>query len=279
MHGAAQLCLVFNHVRNGARFSPMILSCPACKTRYVVPDSAIGPAGRQVRCASCRHSWFQSAPEPLGASPAPAQAPAAPKASPTPPPPRPAAEAPPAFAAPRRRPEPEEVPVPTRPAASELIGPAAEEPEDFDAFAHQPPFRPRRNMARLWTGFAIAFAIIALAAVAAIFLIGPPRLGAMTGTASSTPLGIEGTIARQQLASGNSLLTVNGRVWNPAGKPQRVPPIKVELLDGAGAAVSSWSIAAPVTELGPGQSATFSNTEIDAPAAAKRLHLSFGPSV
>lgn len=44
----------------------MILTCPACETKYVVKDGAIPPAGRQVRCASCKHSWHQD-PEPVTA--------------------------------------------------------------------------------------------------------------------------------------------------------------------------------------------------------------------
>jgi predicted Zn finger-like uncharacterized protein len=44
----------------------MILTCPSCGTQYVVKDGAIPPHGRQVRCASCKHSWHQD-PEPVDA--------------------------------------------------------------------------------------------------------------------------------------------------------------------------------------------------------------------
>jgi predicted Zn finger-like uncharacterized protein len=37
----------------------MILTCPSCGTQYVVKDGAIPPGGRQVRCASCKHSWHE----------------------------------------------------------------------------------------------------------------------------------------------------------------------------------------------------------------------------
>ena len=37
----------------------MIRTCPACSTKYVVKDGAIPQGGRQVRCASCKHSWHQ----------------------------------------------------------------------------------------------------------------------------------------------------------------------------------------------------------------------------
>ena len=60
----------------------MIIACPACATRYVVPDSAIGVEGRTVRCAKCRHSWFQDGPELA----APVEPVAAAPEEPTPPP-------------------------------------------------------------------------------------------------------------------------------------------------------------------------------------------------
>ena len=69
----------------------MIIACPACSTRYVVPDNAIGVDGRTVRCVKCKHSWFQ---EGASAEGVVASEQVAETASPPPPPPPPVEEPP-----------------------------------------------------------------------------------------------------------------------------------------------------------------------------------------
>jgi len=36
----------------------MLIVCPSCATSYMIEPASLGPAGRTVRCARCKTSWF-----------------------------------------------------------------------------------------------------------------------------------------------------------------------------------------------------------------------------
>ena len=123
----------------------MIIACPACSTRYVVPDSAIGVDGRTVRCAKCKHSWFQDGPQidvpaDKASEPAPQAAPRpAPAPQPTPTPaPEPEAEPAPEMSEGVAAPTATQVPVQNVQAQANFRdipdAPAAESPDESDSF-------------------------------------------------------------------------------------------------------------------------------------------------
>jgi predicted Zn finger-like uncharacterized protein len=50
-------------VRLARRLTPMMIVCPSCTTAYRIELSTLGAAGRTVRCARCRATWFASVAE------------------------------------------------------------------------------------------------------------------------------------------------------------------------------------------------------------------------
>ena len=240
----------------------MILACPSCDARYVVPDSAIGVAGRRVRCASCRHSWFQEA-GPLDLKTA-AVAEASPSA--------------PARAEPRPAPA-EAQAEPTPPRQWQESPPATVEPEPIPDPYIDDGYRPRRNRAKLWTILAIIAAILMIGAIAAIQYFGLPKIGQRIGlpVQAGQSLVLTGTADRRWLASGNELLEVRGEISNPTDQSQSVPQIRAELKDGQGRIVYGWSIAPPVRAIQPGGRVNFDSAERDVPRGGRILSLTFGP--
>ena len=272
----------------------MILTCPSCGTQYVVKDGAIPAQGRQVRCASCKHSWHQDA-EPADVLEMGSEMEAAEDES--------LAEA--TMIEPRSGPEAEQrayeealveqapqgdAVEPGDPLEQAGSADAAEpadygappEPEaqpdyDFSPFAERDYVEPRRRGPLL----AILVGLLVVAALAAAFwFLAPPEWKARLGIAeaSATPLELSNPphIERIQLASGNELLTVAGRVINPTDETQPVPPIHAQIRNQAGKVIYSWTIAPPAPSLGPGASASFNSAEVNVPSGGEDLTISFG---
>lgn len=327
----------------------MILTCPNCATRYVIPDTAIGAEGRQVRCANCKHSWFQEAAEfktgpikiqdvetpPVNIAPKSIQeqairqnemmdqktaqshsgvtddhitaaATSGPIAQTT------AhnktgnlnsesgdSRAGPAITSQRdtssdtsgpdgslhiaegsktpsksntindsenlfsnmdQKPafmNERSVPIEQNEYAQALASPP---PAPFD---HQPPFKPRRNPAKLWTIAAIIFAfVIGVTAMATWYS------GALDGSLSSnsTSSRLEVTVNSNEMnetSDGRRFFVASGTIINPTSETLDIPDMIATLMDDDDREIYSWEIPAPADALAPGAKIEFSGAARD----------------
>jgi len=309
----------------------MLLVCPSCNTRYVVPDAAITGDGRQVRCANCKHSWHQAPaiadapPAPKVAAPAsadadtPAPADDAPVAVNEPSPPKPPeqqgfaafdeaveqARKPSAAAidadseipaggigstststsasensddgnaaAPPAPPAPSFAQTPAPPEQDEPVVHIAPEPEQSQ-FAHEPPFKPRRNPAKLWTMAAAGFAGFVLLVGIAIAYFGLPQ-GSFASGADEPDLKI--VLHNNDLSErddGTPFYIASGTIVNPTSLSQDVPDMLITLKDAGGRPVYSWKLKPKERELGAGGKLEFSEARLDVPMASAKISASW----
>ena len=270
----------------------MLISCPNCATNFSVPDQALQPSGRTLKCAKCGHKWFQSvaqAEDDFGLD-----------EDSFPPPPRPEPEPRPMFAAPE--PEPDlnfDAPPPAPPPPSQA-GTSARATADLYLDLDEPPFpsfsakargnepppdldldggpqpipevfsnppKTKKGTAGLW--LLLLVLVLGAAAGAAYYFqeklidAWPPAheiLGDLGLRREKPGAGLElrnaGTPERF-VQNETEVLIVRGIIANISDRERAVPTMKLVLLDRDKQVVQEKLSQPPVTALDPGGTAGF----------------------
>jgi predicted Zn finger-like uncharacterized protein len=222
----------------------LILTCSACGKRYLVPSSALGSAGRRVRCAACGETWFQEAPTPE-------------------------AEAQQSFENPAIDPPPEDIePPPIRPGSN------------LPALRRRPEKRKLPIGWILLGLFIVAVLAGGVLARGTIVAAWPPsaRLYEMVGL----PVPVPGAglvlhdVATERLSQGGvPVLVVTGTIANPTQEVKNVPKLRVSLRDTRRQEIQSWVFSADTAKLVPGEYVKFGTEFANPSTEAVDLTLTF----
>jgi predicted Zn finger-like uncharacterized protein len=221
----------------------MILTCPACQTRYTVDATKFPPQGRTVRCARCGNTWHAEA------------------------------EAPPAFVEPEPEPAPSpafEAPEPPPREAYAQPEVRDPEPQDSDGADEESPRPPRQPLWHrplvLKAGWAaLAAVVILLGMIASVYrqevvATWPNTASLYAKLGMKVPgngLKIGKTENSKANMGGQIVLTVSGTLTNVADRELPVPQIRIGLVDSDKHEVYHWTVAPDVITLKPGQSTRF----------------------
>ncbi|HEV2362874.1 MAG TPA: MJ0042-type zinc finger domain-containing protein [Caulobacteraceae bacterium] len=223
----------------------MILSCPSCATDYFIADGALGPAGRQVRCAACGRRWRADRAHLKSALPAADREATQEEASGR-------TGAGPAEKVRRR------LLWRRRLKSAALSGAAAGAAALTGVVLVGAGLIWREPVAR---------AVPATAGVYALLGLPVNRIG----------LVIEGVRAEPTLQNGHAALAVTGTIRSVIGASAPAPPLRITLLNAHGAPLTSRIAAPGALNVPAGGSRRFALAILDPPMAAHDLEISFAP--
>ena len=230
---------------------PMIVSCPECGARYRLADTAIPADGRAMRCASCKHRWFELGPEPVEIIKL-----------------RDIADRPPQSEAPIFPPDPS-------PEAPTLgfdapAGEAQAASRNIDYLTDDERDEPQPGHPVLKTVLALILGLGFSAAAAAMWVPDLPTVSVDLSrlpwlerivappAVRRNPVTVRFSVDPQPVPGGRRIVfSVSGTVANPSDEPQAVPKLEGRLVDPAGAVSYRWRIAVPGAVLLPGQEVAF----------------------
>jgi len=271
----------------------MLIACPNCSTSYTIDPASLGEAGRTVRCARCKTTWFASKPELATAStdddPTPAIGVIRPDqrmqdraegtgaeehTSETVTQDEEAAQAPVTIAdAPPIAPE-------EPPTAAEAT--EADEIENFAA--RRKRLQARRNKERRssrWTAlilvlFAFNVALVGARSEVVRFFPQTASLFAAVGLpVNLRHLKFENTRISKETQEGLSALVIEGTIVSVASKPTEVPRLRFAARDAAGQEIYTWNALPSRSILGPGEKLDFRSRFVSPPPNATDVMVRF----
>ena len=277
----------------------MLIICPSCATSYQIKLAALGEAGRTVRCASCKNTWF-AAPETAVMEVAPQPAVALAATAPAGEPPNDntdnmgggltadaagwetseaegkilaVTDAPPLA--------PEDRPAEATPSATKFD---PGEPENTETIAARRARHAQMDRKAKRTPLQRIFSLPVLIVVLAAVLIGAltqrvalvrqfpqtASLFAMLGM----PVNLRGLSfmdvkSRSEFVDGATVLVVEGTIVNLTPKTLEIPRLRLALRNNAGHEVYAWTALPSRTALGSGDGLPF-RTRLASPPADGR---------
>lgn len=251
----------------------MLIVCPSCASEYDIDAAKLGPAGRTVRCASCRTKFHVAPPQETWDDEAAEQVE----------PPRPEAEASPFM------------PV----SAAEIDqGPAALSVEAAATRADAPapgrkkrrPFgkSPKTKSKTAATFGRVAAVAACIAGLVGLFVAREPIVRRLPDTAAVyAAVGLRVNLRGLDFAEVRSTvsgegreatLIIEGEITNPTAKSVDIPSLAFAVSGPDGIPLYTWGTEPPRQSLGPGETTRFRSRLAAPPPESRQVLVQFAPA-